>query len=89
MFKSERGHSKINVPASKCSKTAKKTRKNGWKQPKTAKILLENGYQGVYVAENGSSQLKKDNKLLKVARYVWKDIKKMIKRIKKGKNERK
>ena len=66
-----------------------KTRKNGWKQPKTAKILLENGHQGVYVVENGSSQLKKDKKLLKVAGYVWKDIKKMIKRIKKGKNERK
>ena len=28
-------------------------------------------------------------KLMKVARYVWKDVRKMIKGIKKGENERK
>ena len=50
----------------------KKHEKNGWKQL----ILLENGHKELYVVENGSSQLKKDYKLLKVARYVYKGIKK-------------
>ena len=50
----------------------KKHEKNGWKQL----ILLENGHKGVYIVKNSSSQQKKDYKLMKVARYVWKGIKK-------------
>jgi hypothetical protein len=44
----------------------KKHEKNGRK----LLILLENGHKEVHIVKNGSSQRKKDYKLLKVARYV-------------------
>ena len=49
-------------------------------------ILLENGHKEVHIVKNGSSQRKKDYKLLKVARYVWKGIKKGWKGVKMSEN---
>ena len=59
----------------KCSgfkmiKTAKKKMKKHEKNVRKLLILLENGHKGVHIVKNGSSQRKKDYKLLKVARYV-------------------
>ena len=81
-------HSKINVLASKWLKPLKKNEKHE-KNGRKLLILLENGHKGVHIVKNGSSQRKKDYKLLKVARYVWKGIKKGWKGVKMSENREK